>query len=84
MSSSQQLTRKDALLRKNMGTTDRILRTGGAVVVAALYFSGQISGTVAILLGIVATAFFVTSLIGWCPAYAPLGLSTRRATSPSS
>jgi hypothetical protein len=38
---------------------------------------GQLSGTVAIILGIVAAAFFVTSLIGTCPIYLPFGLSTR-------
>lgn len=65
-------------MTKNMGTADRLIRTLIAVAVAALYFTGKISGTVAIVLGIVAVAFLVTSFIGWCPSYLPFGLSTRK------
>jgi hypothetical protein len=66
-------------VKKNMGTIDRIVRTALAVVIVALYLGGQISGTVALLLGIVAGAFLLTSLVSWCPAYLPFGLSTRKA-----
>ena len=65
-------------MKKNMGTIDRVIRTITALAIAALYFTGQISGTVAIVLGIVAVAFVLTSFIGWCPIYLPLGLSTRK------
>ena len=41
-------------MKKNMGTIDRALRFGLAVLVAILYFTGVISGTVAIVLGIIA------------------------------
>jgi len=61
-----------------MGTIDRVIRTVIAVVIAVLYFTGQISGTVAIVLGIVAVAFLLTSLVGWCPIYNPFGISTRK------
>lgn len=64
-------------MKKNMGTIDRVIRTVLAVVIAVLYFTGQISGTVAIVLGIVAVAFLLTSLVGWCPIYNPFGISTR-------
>jgi len=67
-------------MHKNMGTADRAIRILIAVAVAALYFTHLISGTLAIVLGIVAIAFFVTSLIGWCPSYLPFGLSTRRSS----
>lgn len=67
-------------MTKNMGTTDRLIRTLVAVAIAVLYFTGTISGTLAILLGIVAVAFLVTSLVGWCPSYLPFGLSTRKST----
>lgn len=63
-------------MKKNMGTVDRTIRLIIVAVIAALYFSGQISGTVAIVLGIVAVAFLVTSLLGWCPTYIPFGIST--------
>ncbi len=64
-------------MKKNMGSLDRVLRVAAAVLVAVLYFTGVISGTVAIVLGIVAAVFILTSLVGTCPAYLPFGLSTR-------
>lgn len=65
-------------MKPNMGTIDRTLRTAAALLVIVLYLAGYISGTVAIVLGVVALAFLLTSAIGWCPAYVPFGLSTRR------
>ena len=63
-------------MKKNMGAVDRGIRFALAVVIAILYFTGKISGVAAIVLGIFALAFFVTSLIGHCPAYTPLGIKT--------
>ena len=63
-------------MRKNMGIADRLIRSVLALVVVALYFSGHITGTAAIVLGVIAAMFLLTSFIGWCPAYGPLGLST--------
>lgn len=65
-------------MKQNMGMTDRIVRLVVVAIIAALYFAGQISGMAAIILGIIAVAFFVTSLIGWCPSYLPFGISTRK------
>jgi hypothetical protein len=63
-------------MKKNMGTADRIFRLTAAIAVGVLYGLNLISGTVAIVLGVVAIAFLATSLIGWCPLYLPFGLST--------
>jgi hypothetical protein len=63
----------------NMGTADRAIRTTVAVAIGVLYFTKVISGTVALVLGVVAVAFLLTSLVGWCPAYLPFGLSTKKA-----
>jgi hypothetical protein len=65
-------------MKKNMGTMDRGARALIAVAIAGLWLAGAISGALAIALGIVAVAFFATSLIGWCPLYVPLGISTRK------
>ena len=65
-------------MTENMGTIDRAIRTFLALAVAGLYITGQISGTLAIVLGVFAAAFVLTSLVGWCPAYALVGLSTRK------
>jgi len=65
-------------MNKNMGTADRLIRTVLALIVLALYFTGQISGLTAIILGIFAVIFLLTSLISFCPLYVPLKLSTRK------
>ena len=63
-------------MTKNMGTIDRIIRFVIAVAVGLLYFTGAISGTLAIILGVLAVIFLATSIIGFCPLYAPFKLST--------
>ncbi len=62
---------------KNMGNLDRTVRLIVVLAIAIAYFMGQISGTLALVLGVVALVFLLTSLIGTCPAYLPFGLSTR-------
>jgi len=46
------------------------------VILAILYFTNQISGVAAIVLGIFAVVFLFTSFVGFCPFYAPFKLST--------
>jgi hypothetical protein len=64
-------------MTKNMGNLDRTLRLIAVLAIGAVYMLGKLSGTGAIVLGVIAAAFFVTSLIGTCPIYIPFGLSTR-------
>ncbi len=63
---------------KNMGPMDRGIRLAVAAVIAVLYFTGNISGLTATVLGILAVIFAVTSLVSFCPLYLPFGFSTRR------
>ena len=65
-------------MKKNMGTTDKLVRILVAVVIAVLYFTNVISGTPGIVLLILAGIFVVTSLLSFCPLYIPLGLSTNK------
>ena len=65
-------------MKQNMGLVDKIIRLTVVAIIAVLYFTGQVTGLAAIILGIIAVAFFVTSLIGWCPSYVPFGISTKR------
>ena len=64
-------------MKKNMGTVDKAVRILAAVLIIALYFTNIISGTLAIVLLVVAGAFIATSLISSCPLYLPFGISTR-------
>ncbi|WP_134092103.1 DUF2892 domain-containing protein [Olivibacter sp. XZL3] len=63
-------------MKKNMGTADKSIRIGIAVVIAVLYFTNVISGTWAIGLGILAIAFVLTSFVSFCPLYFPFGINT--------
>jgi len=63
-------------MKKNMGSIDKLVRVLVAVVIGILYFTDQITGTLAIILGIFAVVFLLTSAIGFCPLYLPLKLST--------
>jgi len=66
------------LMTKNMGTIDRVIRILLAIVVVVLYFTDKISGTLAIVLGIVAIGFLLSSCVGVCPGYLPFRFSTRQ------
>lgn len=70
-------------MKKNMGKVDRLLRALAALVIGFLLINGTISGTLGIILAIVAIVFLVTSMISWCPAYLPFGLSTVRGSKDS-
>jgi len=65
-------------MKKNMGNVDRVIRLLAALVVVVLYFTNVITGTLAVILLIFAAIFVITSLIGFCPLYVPLGFSTLR------
>ena len=66
-------------MKKNVGTTDKLIRILAAVVVITLYFTGQISGTTATVLLVLAGIFILTSFISFCPLYLPFGISTRKS-----
>ena len=61
---------------KNMGGTDRVIRIAVAALIAILYFTGKITGTLAIVLGIVAIIFLLTSFVSFCPIYKLIGMNT--------
>lgn len=63
-------------MKKNMGNADRIIRVLVAVVIAVLYFTNQISGTLGIILLVLAGIFLLTSVVSFCPLYAPFGINT--------
>ena len=65
-------------MKINMGNADRIIRILLAVFVAILYFANIISGTTAIVLGVLAIVFVITSMVSFCPLYLPFGISTKK------
>jgi hypothetical protein len=64
-------------MKANMGTADRTIRILIAVAIGVLYYLHVISGTLAIVLGVIAVVFVLTSFVAFCPGYLPFGISTR-------
>lgn len=63
-------------MKKNMGNADKIIRLIMAAVIGLLYWKGIISGTLGVVLIILAGVFLVTSLVSFCPLYTIFGLKT--------
>lgn len=59
-----------------MGGADRIIRVLIAIVIAVLFITKVISGTLGIVLLIAAGIFVLTSLISFCPLYTLFGIKT--------
>ncbi len=65
-------------MKKNMGNVDRTIRVLAAIVIGVLLLTGQLSGTLAVILGIFGIVFLLTSAIGTCLLYIPFKISTRK------
>ncbi|MDA3843592.1 MAG: DUF2892 domain-containing protein [Candidatus Kapabacteria bacterium] len=65
-------------MKKKMGSADRIIRIIIAVIFTVLYFNGTIEGTLGIVLMVLSAIFVLTSLVSFCPLYAPCGMKTCR------
>ena len=67
-------------MKANLGMAERVIRIAFALVVAVLYATNVIGGTLAIILGVVAAIFLVTGMISFCPLWRALGISSLRKT----
>lgn len=63
-------------MEKNMGNADRVIRLIIAAVIAILYFTNILTGTVGIILLVLAAVFTLTSVISFCPLYVIFGFKT--------
>lgn len=68
-------------MKHNMGSTDKTVRIGVALAIAALYFTHTISGIIATVALVLAIVFVVTSFMSFCPLYVPFGMSTKKPDS---
>ncbi len=66
-------------MKGNMGVFDRILRIIIAIIFGVLYLTKTVSGTLGIILIVIALIFLLTSIIGYCPLYSIIGISTKRS-----
>lgn len=63
-------------MKKNMSSMDKGIRILLAVIIGVLILTNTVTGILAIILGIFAVVFLLTSFMGFCPLYAPFKLST--------
>ena len=63
-------------MKKNMGNTDKVIRILIAIVFVALYLTHVVTGTVVIILLVLAAVLVLTSLVSFCPLYLPFKIST--------
>ena len=63
-------------MKRNMGAFDRVIRILIAVVIAVLFFTNIVTGTLAVILLVIAGIFLLTGLISVCPLYSLLGINT--------
>jgi len=63
-------------MQANMGKVDRIIRVVLALIIAVLYFTRQVSGTAALVLGAVAVIMLITGVAAVCPLYIPFKINT--------
>lgn len=65
-------------MKKNMNIVDRGIRIALALAAGVLIALGVITGPLAIVIGVFAVVFLITSFFAVCPIYTILGISTRR------
>jgi hypothetical protein len=63
-------------MKKNMGTGDRVIRLVIAALIGIFYFNGTLTGTLGVVLLVLAGVFVLTSVVSFCPLYAPFGINT--------
>ncbi len=68
-------------MKKNMGSADKVTRLVLAAIMVVLYFTNTITGTLGIVLLILAGVFALTSSISFCPLYSLVGINTCKTKS---
>jgi hypothetical protein len=64
-------------MKNNMGTIDRLVRMGIAVVIVILYTTDVICGYLGIILLVLAGNLIVTGILGYSPLYEPFKITTK-------
>ncbi len=65
-------------MKKNMGNTDKAIRTLIALLIAALSYFEIISGVLGNILLVLAIILLITSFVNFCPLYRLFGTNTRK------
>ena len=65
-------------MKKNVGSIDKVVRILLAALFVVLFFTNVITGTLAIVLLVLAGILVLTSIISFCPIFWSLGLNSRK------
>jgi hypothetical protein len=63
-------------MKKNMGNTDKFIRSMLVALLLLMYFTHVVNGTLAIITLVAAAVLTVTIFLKFCPLYAVLGIKT--------
>ncbi|MBL7684126.1 MAG: DUF2892 domain-containing protein [Flavipsychrobacter sp.] len=63
-------------MKQNVGSADKIIRILLAIVFMTLFMTDTVTGTPGLVLVTLAVVFVLTSLVGFCPIYRIIGVST--------
>jgi hypothetical protein len=63
-------------MKKNMSSTDGIIRLIISAIMVTLYFTNVVTGTLGVILLVLAGVFTLTSIFSFCPLYTIFGIST--------
>jgi len=63
-------------MKKNVGSTDKIIRIVLAIVLGVLFFTKTVTGGLGIALLIAAVVLLATAFMNFCPVFAMFGTSS--------
>jgi hypothetical protein len=63
-------------MKKNVGSADKAFRVAIALLVGVLIYTEVLTGTLAIVLGVVSIVLVLTSFLGICLLYSIFGINT--------
>jgi hypothetical protein len=66
-------------MKTNESILDRIIRVILGAVLLALYFTGTVTGGLGVVFIILGAIALITGVVGFCPLYALLKVSTNKA-----
>ncbi|HWB64918.1 MAG TPA: DUF2892 domain-containing protein [Chitinophagales bacterium] len=65
-------------MKRNVGGLDSIIRIIVAIIIGVMYFTNFITGTLGIVLLVLAGIFVVTGFVRFCPLYLPFRINTNK------
>jgi len=68
-------------MKKNVGSTDKVISIILAVIGVVLFLTNVASGTLGYIVLAISAILVITSIISFCPIYIPFGINTAKKKS---